>query len=137
VAKAEMSQETVEMSHHDEAYHHPEMHHHDEMTILLGVICGVILGFLLKLFSDYLNERSRFKRNFLEIKHCIHYMSDAAGINLELRRLKSFFTGHFELLEKPDNNHFFQKWLMNIDGHQWDKKEVTEEMLTDLDKLKV
>lgn len=135
MARTETGQETVEIS-HGEVHHHDEVHHH-EMSSVLGVVCGVVLGFLLKLLSDYLNERKRFKRNFLEIKHCIHYMSDAAGINLELRRLKSFFTGNFELLEKLENNHFFQKWLMNIEGHQWDKKEVIEEMLTDLDKLKV
>ena len=132
--KGEMSQETLETSR--TGMYHPPMHHH-EIYALEGVIVGVILGFFLKLFSDYLYEKKRFKKDFLEIKHCIHYMGDTAGINIELRRLKSFFTGNFKLIEKQENNHFFQKWLVNIEGHQWDKKEALEEMLKDLDNLKV
>jgi CDP-glycerol glycerophosphotransferase (TagB/SpsB family) len=109
---------------------------------IIGLV-GVVLGFFLQLFSNYLSERKLVKEEFSEIKNAIYSTTKANNLFPEFLKLKRFFVRNPNLLKRQKNNHFFQKWLLESLVEEsftgvgyWDKRKI-EEMFKDLDETRL
>lgn len=113
-------------------------------TIINGVIniTGVVIGFFLQQFANYLSDKKRIKQELSGIKNSLYSVTIANNLFPELLKLKQFFVRNQKYLRKPENNHFFQRWLTEplveeaFTGVGYWNKERIEEMFRDLDKTK-
>jgi len=83
--------------------------------IITGVftLLGVILGFFLTVFYNYILERRRIKAEFVEIKDSILLTKTISldTLSSKLYELRSFFLRNRKHREKRENKAFFEKWL--------------------------
>lgn len=114
-------------------------------SLIVGIIglVGVVLGFFLRLFSNYLSESKHIKEEFSEIKNSIYSVTTANQLFPELLKLKRFFLRYSKFLKRKENNHFNQKWLMisfvdeAFTGVGCWTDEKIKEMYGDLDKTRL